>query len=631
MAISITRYVDIVSSVGAGSSVPRRSLTGRIFTQNQLVPTNGFVTFTSAAEVGSWFGTSSNEYKRAVYYFGWVSKNGVTPPSIDYARYTTSSTFPQVFGNIQPQSMGLYNTITGGTIGLTLGDHTQTFSAFNFTSISNLSDVASILQTGFRAAFPSDPLWSGLTVVYDSVRGSFNIQGGSNSAPAVIRVLEGTFGQPLGALLGWISGPTLIISDGIGATPPQILGNIQSQSAGMYSPITDGSFKLTIGSFTHSFTGIDFTGDTTLANVATTIQTAIQAVTAGGTQWTSATVAYDAARGSFNFLGGAEADVTISVADGTAGTPIGNILGWVSGTTLVWVNGLTAPTPVDSVITSAQASNNFGSFLFIDTISLDDIVSVAQWNATQNVTYIYCVPVLNQTLAISYTNVLNGLAGTQITLAPLATEYPEQFPMMVLAATNYSQPNSIQNYMFQQSNLTPSISSDTDANFYDGLKVNYYGVTQTAGALLAFYQRGVMMGPVTAPQFLNLYANEMWLKDAMQSSLMNLLLTQNRVPANEQGKSQILAVLQAVIEEAANNGTISANKTLTATQKAFITSTAGDPNAWYQVQTIGYWVNCVIVPYVNSQTNLTEYKAEYTLIYSKDDDINLITGQQVLI
>jgi hypothetical protein len=631
MAISITRYVDIISSVGAGSSVPRRSLTGRIFTQNELVPTDGFISFTNAAEVGSWFGTSSPEYSRAVYYFGWVSKNGTIPPSIDYARYVTGATFPQIFGNIQPQSISLYNTITGGTMGLTLGDHTANFSAFDFTAAASLSDVAAILQTSIRAAFPSIAVWSAATVVFDPVRGSFNLQGGSDSAPAVIQVTEGTFGQPIGNLLGWVAGPTLIVSDGVGATAPQILGNIQSQSAGLYTGTTDGSFTLTIGNFTQALTGIDFTGDTTLANVAGTIQNSIRAITDGGTQWTSATVTYDTSRGSFNFLGGEADDVTISVQEGVAGTPIGNTLGWVSGPTLVWVNGLTAPTPLDAVIASAATSNNFGSFLFIDSLSLDDITAIAQWNSTQNVAYIYHVPVLNETLAIAYTNVLSNFAGTEITLAPLSTEYPEQFPMMIEAATNYDQPNSVQNYMYQQSSLTPSVMDDVTANFYDGLRVNYYGVTQTAGSLLAFYQRGLMQGPASAPQFLNIYANESWLKDAMQSSLINLLLTQNRVSANAQGQSQILAVLQSVIEEATNNGTISANKTLTPSQKAFVTSTTGDPNAWYQVQTIGYWVNCVIVPYTNSNTGLTEYKAEYTLIYSKDDDINLITGQQVLI
>ena len=631
MAISITRYVNIISSVGAGSSVPRRSLTGRMFTTNQLVPTDGVIRFTNAADIGSWFGTASVEYQRGVFYFGWVSKNDTVPPSVEYARYTTSSTFPQIFGNIQPQSIGMYNTITSGTIVITLGYDRVSFSGIDLSGDASLSAVAATLQSLIRAAVPSDPQWSAATVVFDPVRGSFNLQGGSNSLPAAILVSEGTSGQPIGNLLGLVSGPTLIVSNGVGATPPQIIGNVQSQNPGLYTSIADGSFTLTIGDLTHSFTGLDFTADTTLANIASTLQTAIRTVTAGGTQWTAATVVYSTALGSFDFLGGEADDVTISVQEGVLGTPIGNILGWVSGPTLIWTNGLTAPTPLDAVIASAAASNDFGSFLFINALAIDDITAIAQWNSTQNVSYIYHVPVLNQSLAISYTNALNGFAGTELTLAPISTEFPEQAPMMIEAATNYDQPNSVQNYMFQIFNLTPSVTDDTTANFYDGLKINYYGVTQTAGTMLAFYQRGVMMGPTTAPQFLNIYANESWLKDAMQSSLMNLLLSANRVPANSAGQSQILAVVQSVIEEATVNGTISANKTLTPNQKAFITSTANDPNAWYQVQTIGYWINCVIVPYTNSNNNLVEYKAEYTLIYSKDDDINLITGQQVLI
>jgi hypothetical protein len=201
--------------------------------------------------------------------------------------------------------------------------------------------------------------------------------------------------------------------------------------------------------------------------------------------------------------------------------------------------------------------------------------------------------------------------------------------MMILAATDYTSTNSVQNYMFQISNLTPSVSDDTTANTYDAIKVNYYGVTQTAGTLLAFYQRGSMMGLPNTPTTMNTYTNEIWLKDAMQAALMTLLLSQARVSANAQGQSQILAVLQSVIEEATNNGTISANKALTPSQIAYINATTGDDTAWYQIQTIGYWVNCDIVPYTVGPDTL--YKAVYTLIYSKDDVINLITGEHVLI
>ena len=629
MAISITRYVNIISSVGAGATVPRRNLIGRIFTQNQYVPTNSFITFTSAAEVGAWFGTNSAEYARAVYYFGWVSKNGNIPPSIDYARYTLGNTYPQIFGNIQPQSVGMYNTISNGSFILTFGSTTVTYSGIDLTSAVSLTDVAAIIQTTIQGS--SGTVFTGATVVYDPVRGSFNLQGGDNSVPYIVSVQPGTSGTPLGNLLGWVSGPTLIVSDGIGAQAPQIFGNIQSQAPSDYTGITEGSFTLTIGTFSHTFSGLDFSADTTLAEVATTLQTAVQAVTAGGTMWTSATVIYNATVGNFQFLGGDEIDSPISVQEGISGQPIGNLLGWVSGPTLQWISGLASPTPVDAVINSAQASNNFGSFLFVESLLTSDIISIAQWNATQNVSFIYCVPALNQSLAVAYNQALIGFGGTQITLAPLSTEYPEQFPMMILAATDYDASNSVQNYMFQQSALTPSVSDDTTASYYDTLLVNYYGATQTAGTLLAFYQRGVMMGPSSLPRFLNVFANEIWFRDAMQSSLMNLLLTQNRIPANSAGQSQSLAVIQSVIDEATNNGTISANKTLTPTQIAFITSTTGDSNAWYQVQTIGYWVNCQILSYINPNNGLTEYELNYTVIYSKDDVINLITGQQILI
>ena len=66
MPVSISRYIDITSGVGAGSAVPTRNLGGLIVTGNNLCPTGSFVSFTSASDVGDFFGTSSDEYARAV-------------------------------------------------------------------------------------------------------------------------------------------------------------------------------------------------------------------------------------------------------------------------------------------------------------------------------------------------------------------------------------------------------------------------------------------------------------------------------------------------------------------------------------------------------------------------------------
>jgi len=514
MAISLTRYVDIVSSVGAGNTVARRSLIGRIFDSNELIPSNSFLTFTSAADVLTYFGVGE-EYNRALAYFGWISKNGTVPQSLDYARWNDVAQAAEIYGkrsSVIAGSLAVFQAITAGTFGMTIAGVANTFSVDFTTAVS--------------------------------------------------------------------------------------LG-------------------------------------TTLPSVASLLQADIQA--AGGAQFATATVTYDAIRGSFQFVSGVTGPATISVQAGVGGTPIAgpgaqNILGWYEGSTLVVSDGNAAQTPVEAVQVSAQASNNFGSFLFIDTLSLSEVTAIASWNNTQNVMFMYLVPVTSQSDATNYEAALNAYSGTGIELSPIAGQYVDQDAMQVFAATNYDAPNSVQNYMFQIfPGQTASVSTDADANFYDALRVNYYGVTQTAGQYLAFFQRGNLMGGTSAPIAMNVYANEVWLKDAMGSSLMTLLSSQSRVPANSTGQSQILSTLQGVIDEALNNGTISANKILTASQKAFITSTTGDDKAWYQVQNSGYWVSCQIVSYLNLQTNLTEYKAVYTLVYSKDDTINLITGQQILI
>jgi hypothetical protein len=201
--------------------------------------------------------------------------------------------------------------------------------------------------------------------------------------------------------------------------------------------------------------------------------------------------------------------------------------------------------------------------------------------------------------------------------------------MMIFAATDYAKTNAVQNYMFQQFNLTPSVSSDSVANTLDANRINYYGNTQNAGQQISFYQRGTLMGPATSPTDMGVFANEIWLKDAAGVAIMNLLLGTSQVPANKFGQSMVLTTLQSVINQAVNNGTISVGKALTAQQKLYITQITGDDLAWQQVQNIGYWINCEIVPYQNN--DVTEYKAVYTLIYSKNDVIRKVDGSHILI
>ena len=514
MSINITRYVDITSGVGAGSVVPTRDLVARLYTDNDLIPPRSFISFSAAAAVGSYFGTMSEEYYRAVFYFGFISKSLTQAGSIQYARWVDVAVAPMIFAA------------------------------------------------------------AGTNSVYTN-----------------------------------------------------------------WSLITDGSFILTMGAFTFTLSGLDFSAVLSQADVVTIIQDAIQAESGGGALWTGATVTFDSGSGGFDLIGGATGAAAISVAAPLSGTDItpAGLLGWLPQSIntngsitpgAIWAIGSDVETITEVLTDSDAASTNFGSFTFLTNLALtlDQVVEAATWNYAKNNMYLYSVGVIAGD-ASTWSAALANIGGVGLTLSPPLSplQYPEMAPMMIEAATNYDAINAVQNYMFQVFNLTPSVTSDSDANAYDALGINYYGQTQTAGAQIDFYQRGVMQGPPTSPQTFSVYVNEIWLKDAATAALATLLLAQTQVPANVQGEAAILGTLQGVINQALLNGTISVNKTLSTSQQMYVTSVTGDPTAWHQVQDIGYWVNVAIVPVGPN------YEAQYILVYSKNDVINFVSGTHVLI
>jgi hypothetical protein len=499
MTISISRYVDITSGVGGNGAVRQRDLIGRIFTDNPKVPVDGLVEITEPADALSYFGSSSEEYARALFYFSFVSKNITAPQKLQFARWANVASEPRIYGT------RLTSTLTA----------LQAFSA--------------------------------------------------------------------------------------------------------------GTLSITAGADTASLTGLDFSGAASFAAVATILQTAIRA--ASGDQFATAVVVYDATAGAFNFTGtdAEAAPVAVTVTGGA--NDVATAIGW--GPSAVFSPGVDVTAIADALTASADASTNFGSFLLMPTVTTDEILAAANWNAARNIEFMYCIR-CDDTNRAALGAALIGIAGTALTYAPTATEWDEMVPMIVLAATDYTRRNAVQNYMFQQMTLDAKVSTNALSAELDALRINYYGVTQTAGQLISFYQRGVMGGGSTAAVDQNTYANEMWFKDAARAVILSLLLSVGRVPANAEGRGQIIAVLQDAIDRALFNGVISVEKPLNSTQKLFIGSITGDDLAWYQVQNAGYWLDAEIQDYVTEDSR-TEYKIVYTLVDAKDDAIRKVEGSHVLI
>jgi hypothetical protein len=493
MSISIDNYVDITSSVGAGTAVPVAELIGRLFTDNSLLPTGSYIEFTSAANVGAYFGTSSQEYLRAVQYFSFINKQGTTANKLSFARWVDADVPPLIFGTVVTTPLSAFQAITTGSLTMTIGGVTNIMTGMDFSAVLSLSDVAGVLQAAIRA----------------------------NS----------------------------------------------------------------------------------------------------GIQWTGATVSWNAVSKAFDFVGGDAVVADISTSTTGSGVDMQLLIGW--GANAIFSAGDTTETITDTLTNSAALSNNFGSFIFMPTLTIDQHVEAATWCQGQNIQFQYYVPCLNANY-VAWSAALNniGMCGVIQTLG-ISGVYEEQGPMQIMASTNYNLRNSTQNYMFYDLSLPASVFTDAEKQALDAAKINYIGQTQSAGNNISFFQTGVLMGPSNMPPYMNIGANEQWLKAAMVSSLMTLLLVLTKIPANAQGVGQILTTLQNVINQALFNGTISVGKILTQAQQAFITSITGDPDSWRQVQDIGYLVSCNI----DANAGI----AYYFLIYSKDDVVRMINGTQILI
>lgn len=410
---------------------------------------------------------------------------------------------------------------------------------------------------------------------------------------------------------------------------PKIFGSKNATATlSALTAIVNGNLTLTLGPVTHTLAAIDLSGAGSLSAVATLIQTAVRTQT--DANWATATVTYNSTAQAFDLVGGVvPTSGTIPVnCSHSAGVDVGVALGWEDVLT-IFSYGSAAVSLTDTMIASTSASSNFGSFYFIPSLTVDQNTELATWLATQNVMFMFMCPT-SAANATPFSNALINFGGVALTLSPTTGDYIELLPAMILASTNYNNRNASQNYMFQQGAFTPSVNDDADSDDYDLLRVNYYGETQTAGQQISFYQRGVLMGLSTSPTDMNVYANEMWFKNAMGDMFMNLLLALAEIPANNSGRATLLTGSQSVIDKALFNGTISVGNPLSFVQQATIGSITGDPNAWRQINTIGYWIDFTFSTTITIDER-TEYQANYTLVYTKNNAIRKVVGSHILI
>ncbi len=203
-----------------------------------------------------------------------------------------------------------------------------------------------------------------------------------------------------------------------------------------------------------------------------------------------------------------------------------------------------------------------------------------------------------------------------------------------LGAIDPSQSNAFPNFMYGKNDYVSAlVTDDDDFDYYNQYRANFFGRTQEAGDQKIWYQKGFLMGGDTDAIDMSVYAGEMWLKSELKSKFLSMLDALPGITPDTAGEAIIRSYLDQAIADAlpeTGNGVISVGKSLTTTQKAYITQVTGDNTVYLQIENEGYWYTIDFTSGVDD-SGATIYTAEYTLIYTKADKIRKISGTHVLI
>ena len=291
-------------------------------------------------------------------------------------------------------------------------------------------------------------------------------------------------------------------------------------------------------------------------------------------------------------------------------------------------------TPADALDRCNSADDNFGSFCFMENLTLEEIGELAETNASYNHKYLYSVDFEpDDCKRILYR--VRGASGTCFTLDKFKA-FARFMPMALFAATKYDRINATKVFMYQQFvGEKPSVETTLEANRYDSFDVdgqgtrypvNYYGATQQAGSLINFYQDGYNADGLDTA----CYCNEIWLKDAISVELLNTFIALEKIPADNVGEAIVRNAIISVLNEGIRNEAITIGKTLDNVQRAYVDRVAGEANAWENVETYGYWIDTT-VKHRTLAGGKVQYYADYALVYSKGDAIRKVEGSDILI
>lgn len=179
-SINVDKIVTVTGSA-VNPIIPQyKNLGNVVLTANNRVPFNVAKQFTNVNDVGTFFGTSSDEYKYAQKYFASYEGTLKLPSLITYWLFVTTALAPYVRSKTNNTALGTFKALPNTTtLKFTIDGTERTTGAIDLTGATSLTQVASIIQTALRAV---SGVPATTTCTFDAVFKEFSISSAQTGA-----------------------------------------------------------------------------------------------------------------------------------------------------------------------------------------------------------------------------------------------------------------------------------------------------------------------------------------------------------------------------------------------------------------------------------------------------------------
>jgi len=526
-SIPASAIVDINPNViSAGGS--GLDLVGLVLTNSTRPPVGSVLRFSSSIDVSTYFGPLSTEASLAAIYFAGYDGADITPAAMLFVQYPAAAVPAYLRGgNLSGLTLAQLQAITPGTITLTIDGRTITSGTINLASASSFSNAATIIQT---ALADKDAAFTGVIAVTTGIL----------TASAVTGTIA--VGQ---TVTGGTTPAGTVITAFLSGTPG---------GAGTYQ-----------------------------TNIVTAV--ASTAMTAGNT-----TVAYDTVSGGFVITAGTPG---ATGAIGYASSATATSLALTAATGAVTSQGAAAGVPATAMTAVTDTTQDFASFMTAFEPSTADKVAFAAWVDGQDNRFLYAMYSSNiaativpdTTTAVATIRALN-YSGTAPIYDATNGASIAAFLMGAVASIDFERQEGRITAAFRAgSGLIAGVTNQSIASALRTNGYNFYGAYATANDRFTFFYPGSIVGEFS---WIDSYVNQVWLNNALQLQLMNLVTSVGSIPYNADGYALIEAAMSDPVQAAVNFGAIRPGVTLTTLQALQVNTAAGrkvsdviEQRGWY--------------------------------------------------